>query len=77
MDAAIEAEIKPILQTAPGAVAEARALLQQMQGRNVENDIELTVNALADRWETDEAQQRIAAFFKDMKIGRASCRERV
>ncbi|MBL4750128.1 MAG: crotonase/enoyl-CoA hydratase family protein [Amylibacter sp.] len=66
MDAAIEAEIKPILQTAPGAVAEAKALLQQMQGRNIENDIELTVNALADRWETDEAQQRIAAFFKDM-----------
>ena len=66
MDAAIEAEIKPILQTAPGAVAEAKALLQQMQGRDVENDIELTVNALADRWETDEAQLRIAAFFKDM-----------
>lgn len=67
MDAAIEAEIKPILQTAPGAVAQAKQLLQQMQGRNVENDIELTVNALADRWETMEAQQRIAAFFKDMK----------
>lgn len=66
MDAAIEAEIKPILKTAPGAVAQAKALLQQMQGRDVENDIELTVNALADRWETDEAQQRIAAFFKDM-----------
>ncbi len=66
MDAAIEAEIKPILQSAPGAVAQAKALLQQMQGRDVENDIELTVNALADRWETDEAQQRIAAFFKDM-----------
>jgi methylglutaconyl-CoA hydratase len=66
MDACIEAEIKPILQTAPGAVAEAKALLQQMQGRNVENDIEMTVNALANRWETDEAQQRIAAFFKDI-----------
>ncbi len=66
MDAAIEAEIKPILQTAPGAVAQAKQLLQQMQGRDVENDIDLTINALADRWETTEAQQRIAAFFKDM-----------
>ena len=66
MDAAIEAEIKPILKTAPGAVAEAKKLLQQMQGRDVQKDIDLTVNALADRWETDEAQQRIAAFFKDM-----------
>jgi methylglutaconyl-CoA hydratase len=66
MDAAIEAEIKPILQTAPGAVAQAKQLLQQMQGRDVENDINLTINALADRWETTEAQQRIAAFFKDM-----------
>jgi len=66
MDAAIEAEIKPILQTAPGAVAEAKALLQQMQGRDVDHEIELTVNALADRWETDEAQLRIAAFFKEM-----------
>ncbi len=65
MDAAIEAEIKPILQTAPGAVAEAKRLLQQMQGRDVERDIELTVNALADRWETKEAQLRIAAFLKD------------
>jgi len=65
MDAAIEAEIKPILQTAPGAVAEAKALLQQMQGHDVERDIELTVNALADRWETKEAQLRIAAFLKD------------
>ncbi len=66
MDAAIEAEIKPILKTAPGAVAQAKQLLQQMQGRDVENDIDLTINALADRWETTEAQQRIAAFFKDM-----------
>lgn len=66
IDAAIEAEIKPILQTAPGAVAQAKQLLQQMQGRDVENDINLTINALADRWETTEAQQRIAAFFKDM-----------
>ncbi len=66
MDAALEAEIKPILQAAPGAVAEAKLLLQQMQGRDIQKDIDLTVNALADRWETDEAQQRIAAFFKDM-----------
>ena len=65
MDAAIEAEIKPILQTAPGAVAEAKKLLQQMQGRDVQMDVDITVNALADRWETDEAQQRIAAFLKD------------
>lgn len=66
MDAAIEAEIKPILQSAPGAVAQAKHLLQQMQGYDVENDIEFTVNALADRWETEEAQQRIAVFLKDM-----------
>ncbi len=66
MDAAIEAEVKPILKTAPGAVAEAKKLLQEMQGRDVQKDIDQTVNALADRWETDEAQQRIAAFFKDM-----------
>jgi methylglutaconyl-CoA hydratase len=67
MDAAIEAEIAPILNTAPGAVAAAKDLLNQMQGRSVEDDIELTVNALADRWETDEARQRIAAFLKDIK----------
>ncbi|MFK5998621.1 MAG: crotonase/enoyl-CoA hydratase family protein [Rhodobacterales bacterium] len=67
MDDAIEAEIKPILQTARGAVAEAKALLQQMQGRDVDRDIELTVNALADRWETDEAQLRIAAFLKEKR----------
>jgi methylglutaconyl-CoA hydratase len=67
MNAAIEAEIAPILDTAAGAVAAAKHLLRKMQGDKVEDDIELTVNALADRWETDEAKQRIAAFFKDMK----------
>jgi methylglutaconyl-CoA hydratase len=67
MDAAIEAEIKPILQSAPGAVAAAKHLIKQMQRHNDEDDIELTVNALADRWETDEAQQRIAAFLKETK----------
>lgn len=67
MDVAIEAEIAPILQAAPGAVAAAKHLLKQMQGCRDEDDIELTVNALADRWETSEAQQRIAAFLKEMK----------
>jgi len=32
----------------------------------VDHEIEITVNALADRWETDEAQLRIAAFFKEI-----------
>ncbi|HBM62370.1 MAG TPA: crotonase/enoyl-CoA hydratase family protein [Citreicella sp.] len=63
LDAAVEAEITPYLACAPGAVRAAKTLLAELTGRVTEAQIDLAVEALADRWETEEAQQGVAAFF--------------
>lgn len=66
MEAAIEAEIAPILQAAPDAIAAAKALCKELSGPITEAEIDLTVEALADCWENSEAQERIAAFFEKL-----------
>jgi methylglutaconyl-CoA hydratase len=63
LDEMIEAECAAALACAPGAVAAAKALCLSLGGDAVDAHIERTVAALADRWETDEASERIAAFF--------------
>lgn len=63
LDAAIEAEVLPYLSCAPGAVREAKALLKQLAGQVTEEHLEIALNALAARWQTDEAEAGIAAFF--------------
>ncbi|MFZ2102601.1 MAG: crotonase/enoyl-CoA hydratase family protein [Oricola sp.] len=63
LDQAIEEECAAILQCAPGAVADAKALARRLGGPDPLELAEMTANALADRWETDEAQAGIAAFF--------------
>ena len=63
MDAAIEAEIAPVLACAPGAVAAAKALQRRLAGAVTPEQIEATATALADRWETAEAAAGIDAFF--------------
>lgn len=63
LDAAIEAEVVPYLSCAPGAVAAAKALARRL-GPTIDADtIDMTIAALKDRWETDEAAEGIAAFF--------------
>ena len=63
LDAAIEAEVAPYLSCAPGAVAAAKALARSL-GPTIDADtIDMTITALKDRWETDEAAEGIAAFF--------------
>ncbi|WP_371054736.1 crotonase/enoyl-CoA hydratase family protein [Rhodosalinus sp. K401] len=64
LDAAVEAEVAPYLACAPGAVAEAKALLRALSRPVEEADIAQTVAALADRWESAEAAEGIAAFFE-------------
>lgn len=64
LDAAVEAEVAPYLACAPGAVAEAKALLRALSSPVEEADIARTVAALADRWESAEAAEGIAAFFE-------------
>lgn len=66
MDAAIEAEISPVLQAAPDALAAAKTLCMELAGPITDTEIDLTVEALADCWENSEAQERIATFFEKL-----------
>ncbi|MGB0498322.1 MAG: crotonase/enoyl-CoA hydratase family protein [Rubricella sp.] len=69
LDEAIEAEVKPCLAAAPGAVARAKALARGLSSGIDEQVIEQTVTALADAWESPEAQEGITAFFDKRKPG--------
>lgn len=63
LDAAIEAEVVPYLSCAPGAVADAKALVRSL-GPRIESDIvDATIRALVARWESPEAIEGITAFF--------------
>lgn len=63
LDAAVEAEVAPYLSAAPGAVAEGKALVARLGGTVSEAQVSATIDALVARWESDEAQEGIAAFF--------------
>ncbi len=64
---AVEAEVAPYLSCGPGAVASAKALVRQLGPRIDDSVIDQTIRALVDRWETDEAQEGITAFFEKRK----------
>lgn len=63
VDAALEAEVTPYLNAAPGAVAAAKALAATLGLGVTAVQVEASIKALADQWETDEARDGIAAFF--------------
>lgn len=62
--AAVEAEVAPYLACAPGAVAEAKALVRRLGPRIDEAAVADTIEALVRRWESPEAAEGIAAFFE-------------
>lgn len=62
LDAAVIAEIEPILKTKPGAVAAAKELCLRLGHIPPDQQQQATAEALADRWETDEALESILAF---------------
>lgn len=64
LDAAIEAEITPYLACAPGAVAEAKALVRHLAAPITGAIINDTVDALSKRWDSEEARDGVAAFFE-------------
>lgn len=64
LDAAVEREVAPYLTAAPGAVAEAKALARRLGPKVDEAVIEASIEALIRRWESDEAEEGIAAFFE-------------
>ena len=69
LDAAVEEEIHPYLSCAPGAVAEAKALVRRLGPPIDECVIAQTIEALARRWQSPEAQEGIAAFFEKRTPG--------
>ncbi len=64
LEQAIEAEITPYLACAPGAVAEAKALLGMLGPVIDDSHIEATIDALVNRWESAETAEGLAAFFQ-------------
>ncbi len=62
LDAAVEDEITPYLAVAPQAVGRAKALARRLGPAIDADTIEMTINALADTWESDEAALGIEAF---------------
>lgn len=67
LDTAVEAEVAPYLSCAPGAVAAAKALARQLGPRIDADTIDMTIQALKSRWETEEAAEGIGAFFDKRK----------
>lgn len=63
LDGAIEAEVAPYLACAPGAVAEAKALVRMLGPRIDDAVQQATVAALVARWESPEAAEGLEAFF--------------
>lgn len=62
LDAAIEAEVAPYLDVAPGAVGAAKALARALGPRIDDAVITDTISRLADTWEGEEARHGIEAF---------------
>ncbi|MDH3712514.1 MAG: crotonase/enoyl-CoA hydratase family protein [Gammaproteobacteria bacterium] len=67
LDSAVEREAVQFLACAPGAVAEAKALCLYLARNPGAQQLAYTAERLAERWETEEGQEGIAAFFTQRK----------
>ena len=63
LEPAIEAEIAPFLDCAPGAVAEAKALVRTLGGGVDAAAVATSIEALVTRWNSAEAREGTEAFF--------------
>lgn len=63
LDEAIAAEVAAALASAPGAVAETKALIARLANPITPAMVEDSIAALATRWDSAEAAEGIAAFF--------------
>ena len=69
LDAAVEAEVAPYLSCAPGAIAEAKALVARLGPDIGDAEVEDSIAALVKRWESPEAEEGVKAFFSKEKPG--------
>lgn len=63
LDAAVEVEIAAYLKCAPGAVADAKALVRDLGLVIDDAVVDMTVDLLVERWGGEEIQEGISAFF--------------
>jgi methylglutaconyl-CoA hydratase len=67
LDAAVDGRVKELLQSAPGAIAAAKALIRGVAGRSPEEVRELTIEAIAERRASDEGREGLSAFLEKRK----------
>ncbi len=67
LDAAVEAEVVPYLDCAPGAVAAAKAFARSLGPTIDESTVRHSIDALIAQWDGDEAKEGISAFFERRK----------
>ncbi len=67
LDAAIEAEVAPYLNTAPEAVARSKALLRYLGPPITQEVIQHSIAELVACWDGEEAREGISAFFAKEK----------
>ncbi|MGK6314587.1 crotonase/enoyl-CoA hydratase family protein [Neorhizobium sp. DT-125] len=62
LDTAVEEEVSAFLDCAPGAVASAKRLVQDLARQTVDDPLAHSAGLLADRWESAEGRAGIEAF---------------
>ena len=67
LDGAVEGEVAPYLDAAPGAVADGKALLRSLAPAIDDSVANATADALVARWENPESAEGIDAFFGQRK----------
>ncbi len=67
LDEAVEREATAALQCAPGAVANAKKLIQFVSTHDAQENLAYTATALADAWESAEIREGIDAFVHKRK----------
>lgn len=63
LDAAVEEELKYVLQCGPGAIAATKKLIFYVDSHDTGTNLIYTANLLADTWESEEGQEGIHCFF--------------
>ncbi|MGB0298942.1 MAG: enoyl-CoA hydratase, partial [Paracoccaceae bacterium] len=67
LDAQIETEVAPYLSVAPNAVAASKRLARSLGPKITSDVIDMTIQALADTWEGEEAEHGISGFLNKTK----------
>lgn len=69
LDAAVDDRVREVLKAAPGAVAEAKALVRDVSGRPVGDVRERVTGSIADRRASAEGQEGLRAFLEKRPPG--------